>query len=93
MSAPDIDLLLQIIDQAYDRKSWHGPNLRGSIRGVEAATAVWRPGAERFACQSRRPLSSPSRPKISDFTEPGVRNWLWMTGPSRRFRIPQANPR
>jgi len=47
MSAPDIDLLLRVIDQAYDRKSWHGPNLHGSIRGVEAATAAWRPGEGR----------------------------------------------
>jgi hypothetical protein len=29
-----IDQLLQIIDQAYDRKSWHGTNLRGSLRGL-----------------------------------------------------------
>jgi DinB superfamily len=37
-----IDLLLALIDQAFDRKSWHGPNLRGSIRGVDAELAARR---------------------------------------------------
>ncbi len=43
----EVSLLLELIDRAYDRKSWHGPNLRGCLRGVEAATAAWRPAAER----------------------------------------------
>jgi hypothetical protein len=47
MAAPEIDLLLGILDSAYDKKSWHGPNLRGSLRGVEARQAAWRPSAER----------------------------------------------
>jgi hypothetical protein len=47
MPAPEIDLLLQILDSAFDKKSWHGPNLRGSIRGVEAERAAWRPSVGR----------------------------------------------
>jgi hypothetical protein len=43
----EIGLLLGVIDRAYDHKSWHGPNLRGSLRGVAAATAAWRPAAGR----------------------------------------------
>ena len=43
----DIRLLQAIIDQAYDKKSWHGTNLRGSIRGVCAAEAAWRPARNR----------------------------------------------
>lgn len=39
--------LLFLIDTAYDRVSWHGPNLRGSLRGVTPAQASWRPGAGR----------------------------------------------
>jgi uncharacterized damage-inducible protein DinB len=42
-----IDLLVAQIDQAYDRRSWHGTNLRGSIRGVSARQAVWRPHPDR----------------------------------------------
>ena len=42
-----IALLLQLIDQGYDKKSWHGPNLRASIRGVTARQAAWRPAPGR----------------------------------------------
>ena len=42
-----VQLLLLILDQAYDRKSWHGTNLRGSIRGLSVSEAAWRPGAGR----------------------------------------------
>lgn len=41
------EALLRCLDQAYDRQSWHGTNLRGSIRGVSAVQAVWRPHADR----------------------------------------------
>ena len=40
-------MLLDSLDEAFDRKSWHGPNLRGAIRGVTAAQAVWRPAGDR----------------------------------------------
>jgi hypothetical protein len=39
--------LLQLIDEAYDHKAWHGPNLKGSLRGVDVKTALWRPSARR----------------------------------------------
>ena len=42
-----IRLLVALLDEAYDRKSWHGPNLRGSLRGITAAQASWRPGKGR----------------------------------------------
>ena len=38
-----VDLLLTQLDHAYDRHSWHGTNLRGSIRGLTPAEAAWRP--------------------------------------------------
>jgi uncharacterized damage-inducible protein DinB len=43
----DVRQILAIIDRAYDKKSWHGTNLRGSIRGVSAARAAWRPARNR----------------------------------------------
>jgi len=46
-----IDLLLKQLDQAFDRRSWHGTNLRGSIRGLSAREAVWRPAAGRHNVQ------------------------------------------
>ena len=45
--SPDVRLLLAVIDSAYDRRSWHGTNLRGSIRGVTARQAAWRPAPAR----------------------------------------------
>ncbi|MBV8842739.1 MAG: DinB family protein [Bryobacterales bacterium] len=43
----EIALLLEGLDEAFDKQSWHGPNLRGSIRGVTAEQAAWRPGPDR----------------------------------------------
>jgi len=39
------DLLLAAIDEAYDKRSWHGTNLRGALRGVTLDEAVWRPAS------------------------------------------------
>lgn len=39
--------LINLLDEAFDKKSWHGPNLRGSIRGLTAEQAAWRPGPNR----------------------------------------------
>ena len=38
----ELEALLGAIDEAFERKAWHGPNLRGAIRGVEAAVACRR---------------------------------------------------
>ncbi len=45
--APVISVLLRILDEAYEKKAWHGPNLRGSMRGLDAHEAAWRPAAGR----------------------------------------------
>jgi hypothetical protein len=42
-------LLLEAIDEAFDRQSWHGTNLRGSIRGLTPVQAGWRPTARRHS--------------------------------------------
>jgi len=34
--------LLDFLDEAYNRKSWHGPNLRSALKGVTAEEAAWR---------------------------------------------------
>jgi hypothetical protein len=43
----EVRLLLEILDQGFERKTWHGPNLKQSIRGVSAREAAWRPGEGR----------------------------------------------
>lgn len=44
-------LLLAQIDEAYNRRSWHGTNLRGSVRGITSREAVWRPARGRHNIQ------------------------------------------
>lgn len=41
------ELLLASIDEAYDKRSWHGTNLRGSLRGVTLGQAAWRVRPDR----------------------------------------------
>jgi DinB family protein len=40
-------LILTLLDEAYEKRTWHGPNLKQSIRGVTAKQAAWRPGPQR----------------------------------------------
>jgi uncharacterized damage-inducible protein DinB len=47
----EMDLLLTQLDQAFDRKSWHGTNLRGSVRGMPETVAAWRPAPRRHSIQ------------------------------------------
>ena len=42
-----VDVLLISIDRAFDRQSWHGTNLRGSVRGLSAKDAARRPAPGR----------------------------------------------
>jgi hypothetical protein len=41
------DLILALLDEGYSRKTWHGPNLRQSLKGVSASEAAWRPARGR----------------------------------------------
>lgn len=35
-------VLLELLDRGYDKVSWHGANLTGAVRGVDARTAARR---------------------------------------------------
>jgi hypothetical protein len=39
--------ILTLLDEAYEKRTWHGPNLRQALRGVTAKQAAWRPGPQR----------------------------------------------
>lgn len=79
-----VALLLDLLDEAFDRKAWHGTNLRGSLRGVDAARAAWRPRPGRHSIRElavhagywkyavRRQLSGERR---GSFPEAGS-NWF-----------------
>jgi hypothetical protein len=36
------DLILSLLDEGFSRKTWHGPNLRQSLKGICASEAAWR---------------------------------------------------
>lgn len=40
-------VLLEVFDQAYRAPAWHGTPLRGTLRGITAREALWRPGKGR----------------------------------------------
>jgi hypothetical protein len=40
-------LILALLDEGYAKKTWHGPNLRQSLKGVSAKQAAWRPAPGR----------------------------------------------
>ncbi len=48
---PDVDIdrrfLLDIIDRAFDKRSWHGANLTSALRGVSPCDALKKPLGRR----------------------------------------------
>ena len=42
MPRKEIKNLLSLLDEAYSGPAWHGPCLRGSLRGVTFREAAWR---------------------------------------------------
>jgi hypothetical protein len=40
-------IIVALLDEAYRKKTWHGPNLRQAIKGVTAKQAAWRPARGR----------------------------------------------
>jgi hypothetical protein len=48
---PRVQDLLDLLEEAFARRSWHGTNLRGSIRGLDPALAARHPGPGRHSVQ------------------------------------------
>lgn len=44
---PSVPDYVKLLEEAFSKKSWHGTNLRGSIRGLTAKEAAWRPSPKR----------------------------------------------
>jgi hypothetical protein len=44
---PRVQILLRTLQQAYERKAWHGNNLQGLLRGLSAEQASWRHNLRR----------------------------------------------
>ncbi len=46
-SNAQVVLLLRMLDEGFNKSAWHGPNMRGAIRRVDAEQAGWHPRPER----------------------------------------------
>lgn len=44
---PSRPALVRMLDEAFHGPAWHGPSVRSALRGVDAETALWRPGEGR----------------------------------------------
>lgn len=42
-------LLLRSLELAFDKRAWHGTTLLGSLRGLDAESASWKPGPGRHS--------------------------------------------
>ena len=42
-----VSFMLEMTDQAYQKKTWHGTTFRGSLRMVTPEMAAWRPNKNR----------------------------------------------
>jgi hypothetical protein len=40
-------IILALLDEGFSHKTWHGPNLMQSLKGISAKQAAWRPGPGR----------------------------------------------
>ncbi len=82
--APEMELLIRILDESYEKKAWHGPNLRGSIRGLPVERAVWRPGPDRHsiaehvihAAYGSTPCAGGSEAALADRFRSRGSNWF-----------------
>jgi hypothetical protein len=45
----NVRALLRVLDEGFDGRAWHGPNLANALRGVDPALAVWRPAEGRHS--------------------------------------------
>lgn len=75
-------LLLDQLQRAFDRRSWHGSNLMGSLKGVDRTLAVWRP--------------QPGRHNIAEYVLHAAywkyRLWRLLSGSRRRaFELAGSN--
>jgi hypothetical protein len=49
MSGSPVADLLALLDEAYDKRSWHGTNLHGAISRIEPSQVVFRPAKGRHS--------------------------------------------
>jgi len=48
-SSVDVGFLLRLLEEGYEKKTWHGPNLKQALRGVSVRAALSRPQRGRHS--------------------------------------------
>jgi uncharacterized damage-inducible protein DinB len=43
--SPEIYSLLALLDEAFEKQAWHGPNLKGALRGLTEEQLAFRPAS------------------------------------------------
>src|SRR4051812_1202606 len=87
--APEIALLIRILDESFERKAWHGPNLKGSIRGLAPDRAVWRPQPGRHSIAEHVIHAAHWKYAVRRRIEGGTRGAFPLKG-SNRFAVPDS---
>ncbi len=82
------ELILALLDEGYDKKTWHGPNLRQAIRGMSAKQAAWRPRAGRHNIWEETLHAAYWKYVVRRQIEGGKRGSFALTG-SNFFRRPE----
>jgi hypothetical protein len=94
LADPALDQLLALLDESFDHAAWHGPTLRGALRGVNEREASWRPAprhhniwelavhATYWAYAAHRRITRGDR---GGFGEKGS-NWFVRPAPGHRWR-------
>lgn len=47
VASSPVTLLLSLLDEAFERRAWHGTTLLGALRGMTMQQSCWRPSAHR----------------------------------------------
>lgn len=81
--------ILNLFEEAFEKKAWHGPNLWQSLKGVTAAQAAWRPATGRHNIWEETLHAAYWKYVVRRKVESGKRGGFVLAG-SNFFPRPQA---
>ena len=82
-------VILDLFEEAFERKTWHGPNLWQSMKGVTAKQAAWRPAPNRHNIWEEALHAAYWKYAVRRRLEGGKRGSFVLQG-SNFFRRPEA---
>ena len=82
-------VILDLFEEAFERKTWHGPNLWQSMKGVTAKQAAWRPAPNRHNIWEEALHAAYWKYTVRRRLEGGKRGSFVLQG-SNFFRRPEA---